>query len=83
MKIDATSINSILSTISETFPDSIIGEDINGQIIIQTGLFSIGDPSTPLTTDPAFMNWMNAQSKNPYENSFFITHPLPPTEQQT
>jgi len=81
MKIDATSINSILSTISETFPDSIIGEDINGQIIIQTGLFSIGDPSTPLTTDTAFMNWMNAQPK--YLNGMSLTiHPLPTTEQQ-
>jgi len=39
-----------MSTVRTVFPDAEILEDIERQIIIHTGLYSIGDPSIPLIT---------------------------------
>jgi hypothetical protein len=47
MNIDTTSLSSLLETIRFAFPDAIISEN-NSEIEIATGLFSVGDPETPL-----------------------------------
>ena len=47
-KIDITSVDSIMQTLRSTFFDGILDEDDEGQIIIHTGLYQVGDSSTPL-----------------------------------
>lgn len=49
--IDTTSVDSIMETTLGTFPDALFGDDIDGQLIIYTGLYQVGDPSTPLITE--------------------------------
>ena len=48
--IDPTSIDTLLSTLLVVMPDATIGEDNDGQIIIYTDLYQVGDSSTDLVT---------------------------------
>lgn len=48
--IDPTSIDSIMSTVRTVFPDAELGEDMEGQVVIYTALYSVGDSSVPLVT---------------------------------
>ena len=48
MNIDTTTLATLLETVRLAFPDAIISETEDGEIEIATGLYSIGDPETPL-----------------------------------
>ena len=48
--IDTTTLSTLLETLIATFPDGIVSETDEGEIIISTGLYSVGDPETPLIT---------------------------------
>ena len=48
--IDTTSIDSIMGTIRTVFPDAVVDEDLDGGVVIYTGLYSVGDSSIPLVT---------------------------------
>ncbi len=48
--IDTTSIDTLLSTLLAILPDATIGEDEDGQVIIYTDRYQIGDSSTDLVT---------------------------------
>ena len=47
-EVDTTTLESIMQTILTVFPDAFVGEDGEGQVVIHTGLYQVGDPSTPL-----------------------------------
>ena len=46
--IDPTSLDSLMGTIRTVFPDAELGDDKDGQILIYTGLYQVGDSSVPL-----------------------------------
>ena len=48
MTIDPTSVDSLMATVRTVFPDAELGEDMEGQLIIYTGLYQVGDSSAPL-----------------------------------
>ena len=49
MKIDTTSVNTLMATIRTVFPDAYLGEDSERQVIIHTGLYYTGwDEDAPL-----------------------------------
>ena len=50
MNIDTTSLSSLMGTIRTVFPDAILSETKEGEIEIATGLYSVGDPETPLVS---------------------------------
>jgi hypothetical protein len=47
-RIDPRSLGSIMATIRIVFEDAVVLEDEEGQVVIHTGLYSVGDPSTDL-----------------------------------
>ena len=49
-RIVTDSLETILATVLGTFPEAEIAEDSDGQIIIYTGMYETGDPSTPLVS---------------------------------
>ena len=47
-RIDPRSLASIMETVRIVFEDAIVLEDGEGQVVIHTGLYTVGDPSTDL-----------------------------------
>ena len=59
--IDTTSIDTILSTLLTILPDATIGEDEDGQVIIYTDRYQVGDSSTDLVTGDEYFKKDSAQ----------------------
>jgi hypothetical protein len=59
--IDTTSIDTLLSTLLAILPDATIGEDEDGQVIIYTDRYQVGDSSTDLVTGDEYFKKDSAQ----------------------
>lgn len=59
--IDTTSIDTLLSTLLAVMPDATIGEDEDGQVIIYTDRYQVGDSSTDLVTGDEYFKKDSAQ----------------------
>ena len=46
--IDTTSLNTLMTTIRTVFPEAVLDEDNDKQIIIYTGLYQTGDEDCQL-----------------------------------
>ena len=46
--IDTTSVKTLMETIRIVFPEAELGDDLEGQIIIYTGLYQTGDEDCQL-----------------------------------
>ena len=51
-RIVTDTLETIMATVLGTFPDAYVGDDNEGQVVIYTGLYSVGDPNTPLADEP-------------------------------
>lgn len=49
-RIVTDSLETILATVRGTFPEAEIADNSDGQVIIYTGLYQVGDSSTPLVS---------------------------------
>jgi len=52
-EVDISTLKALMNTIRGPFPDAEVGEEDEGQIMIFTGLYSIGDETTPLVNADA------------------------------
>ena len=64
--IDTTSLDSIISTVRYVFPDGEVCEDIDGQVVIYTGLRSVGGFDEPLQQYPAEPKGLEAMVEHGY-----------------